>query len=155
MPRHMGMTTPCEYFNHLIGLLVPFPFWLVLARSIPFFFISKTKECPTSSLKLLCVDTYFSGIRDTCRRISILCPINVIEHRHKWNSSLKLFWIYLSSVQIFLDLSEKLNRCESKENIPLQLVLVGLLEILNLFFPLDIGFYLMFASEGWLYSSMT
>ena len=37
----------------------------------------------------------------------------VVEHGHEQNPSLKLNWIYLSSVQIFLDLSENLNRCES------------------------------------------
>ena len=56
------------------------------------------------------VVTYFSGIRDTCIRISLLC---IVEHRHEYNSSLKLFWIYLSSVQIVLHMSENLNRRES------------------------------------------
>ena len=69
------MTTLCEQFNHLIGMLVPFQIWRVNARSIPLFCISRTKEWPMSSLKFLCVITYISGIRDTFRIISFLCLI--------------------------------------------------------------------------------
>ena len=60
--------------------------------------------------------------------------------------SLHLFWIYLSNFQIFLNLSENLNRSESWDKIPLELnrssidfsqlwLLVGLLEFSYLAFP--------------------
>ena len=83
---------------------------------------------------------------------SILFPTNVVEHRHEYDSSLKLIWIYLSSFQAFLNMSENLNRCEPWENIPLEFnwfsinsrqfcIFVLLLEIMNLFFPLDVCFW--------------
>ena len=101
--------------------------------------------------KLFGVVTYFSGIPDTYIRIFFLCQNNVVEHRHEYNSSLKLIWIYSVSVQILLNMSQNLNRYESWESMPLELngfsinsrqccVLVGLLEILNLFFPLGVRF---------------
>ena len=92
-----------------------------------------------SSLKILCVVTYFSEIHaEECPFFVQSMALNIDMNR-------------ISSVQIFLDLSENLNRCESLANIPLELdwlsinyrrfcMLVGLLEILTQFFPLDACF---------------
>ena len=137
------MTTLCGLLNHLSGLLVPVPSWLVIARSTPLLLLLQDK--------LFGVVIYFSGIRDTYIRICILCPTNVVEHRHEYNSSLKLIWINWSNFQTFLNMSENLNQCEPWENIPLEFnwfsinsrqfcTLVLLLEIMNLFFPLDVCF---------------
>ena len=53
------------------------------------------------SLKLCGVVTYFPGIQDTFRIMSILCPIDVVDHRYEYNYFRKLLWIYQSSFQIF------------------------------------------------------
>ena len=47
--------------------------------------------------------------KDTCIRISSLCPVNVADHRHECNSSLKLFWIHLSRFQIFLKMCLRIS----------------------------------------------
>ena len=110
-----GMATFFEMFDHLIGFIVPFSFWFMRVRSIPFVFISRTEEWPMSSLKPFRVISHVFGIRNAVCWISIFCPISVVEHRHEWNYSLNFFWIYLWSLQIYLNLSENANRCESWE----------------------------------------
>ena len=90
--------------KHLIGLLVPFSFWVAIAsfRTILLHLLEQTM---TNTLaETLAVVTYFSG------------SINVVEHRHEQGYSLKLFWIYLSNAQKLLNMSENLDRCEFSKN---------------------------------------
>ena len=141
VPRNMGWRLSAKFLIIWSASLSHFPSGWWRVRSIPFFFTCKTEEWPMSSLKSFCVISHFFGIRNTVQWNFILCPINVFEHRHEYNSSLKLFWIYSSSLQIFLNLCENFKRWLSIDFRQL-CVLVWLLKLSDLAFPLFIRFWM-------------
>ena len=53
--------------------------------------------------------------------ISILNPIDAVEHRQEGDSIFKLFWICLTNCHYVLSLLKMVQRCVSWENIPLEL----------------------------------
>ena len=120
IPRNIGCPPSLKY-SIMRSATLSHVFKFLGVRSMPLILFSKTEEWPISSLKSFCIITYLLGIRSTVQRISFLGPVNIFELWHEQNFSPRLFWIYLSSFQIFLDLSENPNRCEPWENIQLEL----------------------------------
>ena len=51
----------------------------------------------------------FSEFERRSFEFSLVCTINIVEHRHEDDSIFKFFWTCLTSVQIFLDLERICN----------------------------------------------
>ena len=75
----------------------------------------RNDHCPGE--KSFRIERHKCGISNTFLLIVSNSPYDVIEHRHEDNSSLELCWVAYF-VHELLDFTDKLQCCESWENIP-------------------------------------
>ena len=75
-------------------------------------------HCPVP--KPLCIQRYESTVCQTFFFIAFSVTGNVVEHRHKYNSSCEILGCFSQSVQQTFHFTIELQRIESWEDVPLE-----------------------------------
>ena len=92
--RKIGHPLSANSTSILSAIWSPNSLWAILFHRIPFLFGAWTNKWPLSNTKLLCKYGDDFGICHTFFFIAFTVTGNVVEHRHKENSSCESFWCF-------------------------------------------------------------
>ena len=91
----------CEFHQHPFSNIVPDSLWTVFTDTVPPLFRTRTNKWPLSFSKSPCVQRYEFGICQAFFFVVNWSTRNVIEHRHKYDSSCeKILWCLIWSQQV-------------------------------------------------------